>query len=261
MHSKKAALLLFFVSIFFASCLSFIINSYTGAWFYTYTSTGFSSQYNLTPASFICLQPDNHYTLDFGKFEYGKWERNRDTLILNSSSGEQKIFFITYKMGNALKLNMQRGVVCDFEAQQYSFSKNTAQPFSLQDNQWRLHATHKETPAEIKMRLINHCQFWKDYFLWATDNNIAAVDVRATPSPVTIYGNGFALKEYYDLPDAWKNYFYDSSDCKLADSLLTNVFMHNTIAWPHTDSKYKMYIGAFEQLEQFLNNKDVSKFR
>ncbi|MEP6467322.1 MAG: hypothetical protein ABJB05_13515 [Parafilimonas sp.] len=261
MHFKKSALVLVFAVTFFSSCLNLILNSYTGIWFYTYTSEGISSQFNLTPASFICLQPDNNYTLDFGKFEYGKWQRNKDTLLLHSSSGAISVFLINYKMGSVLKLNTEAGVICDFEAQHYSFSKNTAQPFSLQDNQWRIHATHKETPAEIKMRLVNHCKFWKDYFMWAVDNNIEAVDVRATPSPITIYGNGFELKEFNDLPETWKNYFYDSADCKLADSLLTNVFMHNEIAWAHTDSKYKMYIGAFEQLEQFLSNKDVSKFQ
>jgi hypothetical protein len=246
---------LIFIPLFFTSCIQFIRDHASGVWFYTYSNSGISTEFNLTPASFICLQPANNYTLDFGKFEYGKWTTNGDTIILTASSGNTTALIINSKIGKELKLNTEPGVVCDFEMQPYSFSENAAAPFSLQDNKWRIHATHKETTTEIRKRLINHCKFWKDYFRWAIDNNIEVVDVRATPSPIKIYGNGFELKELDDLPGTWKNYFYDSADCKLADSLLTDVFIHNQIAWAHTDSKYKMYIGAFEQLEQMLGDK------
>ena len=111
---------------------------------------------------------------------------------------------------------------------------------------------HKESSAEIKLRLVNHCRFWKNYFTWALDNNLNTIDVRSTPTPIKIYGNGFAIKDFNDLPLNWKNYFFDSTDCKLANDMLKDVFTHNDIAWAHTDNKFKMFIGAFEQLEQML---------
>src|SRR5689334_17014149 len=104
-----------------------------------------------------------------------------------------------------MKLNPEPGVSCNFEKQPYSFATDAVMPFSLKDNQWRIPATHKETPMQIRARLINHCHFWKDYFAWALSNDIATIDVRSTPTPIKIYGNGFGLKEVEDLPSEWQN--------------------------------------------------------
>jgi hypothetical protein len=252
MRHKNLLFFLFFVLIFFGSCLSLIPTPITGTWFYTYTSEGLPTEAELTPANFICLQPNDNYTLDFGKFEYGKWKKISDTILLHSSTGNTKIFIIKYKNGKDLKLSVQPGVVFDFESQPYSFKTDAAKPFSLQDNRWRIPALHKESNAEIKARVVNHCQFLKDYFTWALNSNITTLDVRGTPSPIQIYGNGFQLKWYYNLPQEWKDYFYDSADCQHANMMLSNAITNNTIALSSSDNKYKMFIGGFEQLEQIL---------
>lgn len=237
-----------------ASCIQ-LGTSNTGTWFYTFSNGKLSSTYNLTPASFLCLQPDKTYTLDFGKFEYGKWKLSSDTLILQNSAGNISAFIIQNSNGKDMKLSTEPGVVCDFESQPYSFSKDAAKPFSTEDNKWRIKATHKETSEAIKQRLVNHCRFWKDYFTWALNNDISTVDVRSTPTPIKIYGNGFALKNFDNLPAEWMNYFYDTADCRIANNMIEDVFTHNDIAWAHSDNKYKMFIGAFEQLEQMLHKK------
>ena len=154
---------------------------------------------------------------------------------------------------------MAPNLVSDFAGSFSAFSSEAANPFSLQNNKWRIPARHKETPDGIQQRLINHCEFWKAYFTWALDNNIQYVDVRSTPTPIKIYGNGFELKFYYDLPYEWKNYFYDSADCQHANDILWEVMTHHDIALAHTDNKYKMFIGAFEQLENFLRRADVNE--
>lgn len=59
-----------------------------------------------------------------------------------------------------------------------------------------------------------------------------------------------------DLPVEWRSYFYDSTDCLFANRMIEDVFTKQNIAWPETDSKYKMFIGAFEQLESFLKKED-----
>ena len=40
-----------------------------------------------------------------------------------------------------------------------------------------------------------------------------------------------------------------------ANDILADIFHHQTIAWGNTDSKYKMFLGAFQQLEKFLSTK------
>lgn len=252
MRNKIYGLLfLILIPLSFNSCIQFNVAKGSGVWFYTYTSSGIPSEYNLTPASFICLQPDHNYILDFGKFEHGKWERAGDTIILQDVTGNMGGLLVTYSKGKSLGLSIEPGVVCDFESQPYSFSKEAAHPFSFENNTWRIRATRKETPVEIKQRVINHCRFWKAYFTWALDNDIAYIDVRSTPSPIKIYGNGFALERYDEASPVWQHYFYDSADYRLAYDILDDVFT-NKIAWAHSDSKYKKFIGAYEQLEQMV---------
>ena len=134
-------------------------NNDSGVWFYTFSAEGISSEYNLTPASFLCLQPDKTYTLDFGKFEYGTWATQGDTLVLHNSAGNITAFIMKNGLSRDMKLSPEPGVVCDFEGQPYPSSENAAAPFSLQNNKWRMAATHKESPTEIRSRLANHCKF------------------------------------------------------------------------------------------------------
>ncbi|HEV2482643.1 MAG TPA: hypothetical protein VGS79_23420 [Puia sp.] len=125
-------------------------------------------------------------------------------------------------------------------------------PFSRDNNGWRIPATHKETDAEIKKRLYNHCRFWEFYFKWSQDKKLDIVDVRSTPTPIKMYGNGFGLRPLEDLPPRWKSYFFDDDDCWKANDILKDIFEHQTIAWSNSASKYKMFLGAFQQLEGFL---------
>jgi len=90
---------------------------------------------------------------------------------------------------------------CNFESLPLS-ANETEDPFSGYNNKWRQPATHKESDGEIRARLYNHCQFWETYFTWALKNELQTVDVRSTPTAIKIYGNGFTLKLFEDLPSA-----------------------------------------------------------
>jgi len=76
-----------------------------GLWFFTHSSgTEQKDSAEITPASFLNLQPDHTYTRDFKKFEYGQWKRNDSVLLLTN---EQKItisFPIRLLLGNELQL-------------------------------------------------------------------------------------------------------------------------------------------------------------
>jgi len=236
----------------FGSCVNIFVHPSSNLWFYAYSSGDMPTSFALTPSSFLYLNTDNTYTLDFGSFDYGKWVKRRDTLVLHSVGGKMSSYLINYESSKDLKLTVMPDVVSDFSAAPSKFTSPVANPFSLGNNKWRISANHKESRQEIRQRLINHCEFWKAYFSWALDNNIQSVDVRSTPTAIKIYGNGFALKKFDDLPAAWRRYFYDSADCRLANSMIENIFKKETIAWATTDNKYKMFLGAFEQLENFL---------
>jgi len=246
---KHTTLIIFALVIFcFLSCNP---TSTARLWFYTHSLGNIDHNSTLNPTSFLNLQKDGLYTKDFGTFEYGRWIKKNDQLWLTDSKNTTSIMQIKYASAKDLQLITGKNIIACFEAQP-SFSESNVDPFTLDNNKWRVRATHKESEQEIKERLRNHCKFWEAYFKWAMENEIEYVDVRSTPTPIKIYGNGFTLKDFAELPEAWRSYFYDIEDCKVANNLLYEIFQFKNISWPHTDNKYKMFLSAFQQMQQML---------
>jgi hypothetical protein len=144
------------------------------------------------------------------------------------------------------------GQKLNFEAQPMPVGDESENPFALENNKWRMPAAKKENEDALRSRLRNHCRFWEVYFTWALNTKRETIDVRSTPSPIKIYGNGFTLKTLEDEPDRWKSYFYDEEDCRKGNEILKSILDRHEIALAHTDNKYKMFIGAFQQLENTL---------
>lgn len=222
-------------------------------WFFTHT-TGVKDAGDsmLTPANFINLETGGNYTSDLGHFDYGTWIYANNTLFLNSHNHGKSTMPVPWLTAKEMQSGPAKGPLDNFESQVVSFPSANENPFSVENNKWRIKATAKETSIQIKNRLINHCRFWELYFNWALNNKIQYIDVRSTATPIKIYGNGFGLKPYGQLPGAWKNYFYDEEDCKTANDKIKYVFDNGSIAWPQTENKYKMFISAFQQLQQKL---------
>lgn len=230
-----------------------LINPLPKLWFYTYGNgvpTGKDSL--LTPASFLELRPDGSYTRDFGYFEYGTWIKKDRQLILTSHNQTTYRYPLTSINPGEMQLTLNSGLVANFDSQSLPSGNEKEDPFSVYNNRWRMPAMHKESDAGIRRRLYEHCRFWEAYFHWALNKELPTVDVRGTPSAIKIYGNGFTLKQVEDLPPEWTSFFFDAEDCQKANDIITDIFQHKTIAWPHTDNKYKMFVSAFQQMENFL---------
>ncbi|HEV3412185.1 MAG TPA: hypothetical protein VG101_06895 [Puia sp.] len=236
-----------------ATGCSLLVNPLPKLWFYTYgTGTPRGKDSLLNPASFLELRPDGSYTRDFGKFEYGSWLKKDHQLILTSHDHLLSIYPLTLPAPNEIQLTFTGGYLASFESQSIPSLKQKEDPFSVYNNGWRIRPAHKETDAEIRQRLYNHCQFWEAYFRWALDKDLTTVDVRSTPTLIKIYGNGFTLKPTDDLPAEWVACFYDADDCAKASNMIKEIFEHKTIAWAQTDNKFKMFLSAFHQLQNFL---------
>ena len=82
--------------------------------------------------------------------------------------------------------------------------------------------------------------------------NKQSLEVRAIPTPLKIYGNGFELKSFDQLPQDWIFIFFDKDDCRKSNEIITRLFETNNINWPDTESKYKMFLSAFVQLQRQL---------
>ena len=226
-------------------------------WFYTHSNNeNIFNDSLLTPVSFVNLYPDGTYTRDFGAFESGSWRIDGGKLKMASSTNKIAVF--EFKISGSSDLQLQSGnsaVINNFESQPAYFASESDDPFSVKNNQWRIPPVSEETEAEIRLRLVNHCHFWEMYFTWALKYEFKYLDVRSTPTLIKIYGNGFALKRPEDLPARWRSCFYDEQDCEKASQMMKAIFDRGNISWGHTDNKFKMFLSAFQQIEQQLISK------
>ncbi|MES1225155.1 MAG: hypothetical protein ABUT20_57260 [Bacteroidota bacterium] len=224
-------------------------------WLYTHSSgKNILKDTLLTPASFLNLYPNGTYTRDFGDFESGQWKMDEGKIQLIPAKNRIIVFPYRLNTANEIELLYSGNNRADhFKKVPDSYiNYDENDPFSVKNNLWRIHAAHKESDEEIRKRLINHCHFWEAYFAWAMQYELEYIDVRATPTPIKIYGNGFALKPFDYLPERWRSFFYDDDDCKKANHMIKVIFNTGGITWSHTDNQYKMFISAFQQMQQQL---------
>ncbi|MBS1915249.1 MAG: hypothetical protein JST87_03170 [Bacteroidetes bacterium] len=252
----KKIIILFVSSIFFRAVSSCNLRRemMSQLWFYT-SSNGKDTLKDtlLTPISFLNLYPDGTYTRDFDYFESGKWRMTKDQLILSPQSHPTETLFFRIEGKDRLQLlSANHSSIYVFQSEPDGYGSDSDDPFSLNNNLWRIPPTHKESNDEIKKRLINHCHFWEMYFSWAIKYGIEYLDVRNTPTPIKIYGNGFALKPFDYLPERWRSFFYDDDDCKKANLMIKQIFHNGGINWTHADERYKMFMLAFQQMQEKL---------
>lgn len=206
----------------------------------------------LTLASFLELRPDGSYSQDFGSYDYGTWMLKDSRLYLTNQHHRTYIYLMTALMPKELDMTLASGRNGHFRAHSMPSDNPKKDPFSTYNNQWRIPAKHKESDAEIRARLLNHCLFWESYFTWAKDHEDGAIDIQGIPTPLKIYGNGFGLKRYSDLSDQWRSYFYDSADCHKADTMIKHSFRRHDFVWPETDDDLKKLISGTHQLQAWL---------
>lgn len=253
----RRLIILYFTLLLLAGCQP-KKESIAGIWFFTYSDQAIIvDDKALTPASFLYLSDNGEYSSFFAGFDHGKWEYADQQLKLKSAKGNEEVLRVK-KTGPAVLAVDWDDRRFELEKQAGKFNNPSLNPFSNANNQWRTKATKKESPGDIKKRILNHFRFQELYFRWALENGFSSLDVRSTPSLIRIYGNGFSVVPYDELSEDWKSYFYDEDDCKLATTIITKLFDENDIAWSKTDNKFKMFISAFQQLQQQLASKEIN---
>jgi hypothetical protein len=222
-------------------------------WFYYY-SNGPHTKWDslLNTGSFVELRPDGSYTQDFGRFEFGGWTYKEGQLYLTNQKHTTYIYHVNSVTRKQMQLVFGKDRTGHFKGNPQFSGSDSKDPFSIQNNQWRIPATHKESIPEIRHRLFNHFEFWEAYFNWAVDNDIETIDPTHFPTPLKIYGNGFGLKRYDSLSVRWKSCFFDEEDCHKADTLIKGVFRRNNINWLEYDNQYKTFISGFHQMKEHL---------
>ncbi|MBO9633903.1 MAG: hypothetical protein J7578_12370, partial [Chitinophagaceae bacterium] len=229
----------------------------TKVWFFTYENKSRSEKSTdpeLSPVSFINLETKGKYTANIGGFEYGHWSVEDKILVLQPSVGKTRRIQMKKLTDKELVVDMDpnNSYISEscFEGTKNPLKDEEESPFSLTNNKWRIKAPHKESSQQITDRLVNHFKYWEQYFRWGLESDKSSLDVRSHPSPIKMYGNGFALMPIDQWPEEWSRNFYDDEDRQAAFDKIRWTLRNKSVKWPETGHKFKQFISAFQQMQE-----------
>ena len=107
--------------------------------------------------------------------------------------------------------------------------RETPSKFDSQVNLWRNAPVKSENEREIKARALNFIDYSIAYFQHISSSGTHH-DYRmdGVESPIIYAENGIVLKEWADVPDSWKDLFYNEQNALVAYQYLFDGFKNGT---------------------------------
>ena len=126
-------------------------------------------------------------------------------------------------------------------------------PYSMENNWWRMKPSEPEANERIKERVLNHLRFWELIFTDAEDYEREWVSYNWFASPLVIAVNGAQLSFYKEIQRQWDCNFFDSSDAQKGYALMRKCFSKK-INYLKTENKYRRSADMIHQLTDNLVN-------
>ncbi len=187
----------------------------------------------------LVLRKDNTFDLViFQKYLHGSWaydEQSKMLSLTDSSVSNQPLMmrvdsispvFLALRVDNTvitklvppygldstrLSFFRQRGRFDFFlSADNNSFASEKSDPYSKQNNLWRIKPTSPENDTQLTERVKNHLQFCKVFFEDIVNRNQSYASVHSFRTPLIISRNDIQLRNYYNIRNAWDESFYDT---------------------------------------------------
>jgi len=127
------------------------------------------------------------------------------------------------------------------------FSNLSDDPYSKENNWWRVKPSQPETDRQIKNRVLDHLKFWQLLFHDANKFDRPFVSYNWFSSPLVVASNGVVMKLYADVKKEWDENFYDSVQAQKGYELMRKCFSKK-IKYMDTDNKYLRDEDIIKQL-------------
>lgn len=134
----------------------------------------------------------------------------------------------------------------DVDRDRYSDLKDD--PYSIENNKWRVKPFEQETDKQIKERVLNHLDFWQNLFADAQEKEKTYVAYSWFDSPLVVAENGVKLEFYDEHKREWDQNFYDSTDANKGYQMMRKCFSKK-LKFMETDDKYKRHEDVIKQLK------------
>lgn len=228
-------------------------------------------------ASKLILRRDNTFDLVlFQNYRHGQWKSTDKQLILYTEPNNDSIFIainsIDYDfMEIALDTtNFQRlgrfimpyENISFFDTQdslkfQLLLDKNgyadkAKDPYSRQNNWWRIKPLKEESLDEVKDRVLNMVDFHLLMFNDAIEKKRSVVTYNWFTSPLVVANNGIALRNYQKIEEDWESFFYDSAQAWYGFLILRTGFEKKLEYPDHITSPFERNKNLLEQYRKNL---------
>ena len=220
-------------------------------------------------SSKFIIRPDNTFDLVFFQnYRHGKWEHRDRFLVLWTEPDEDSVLFGIDTIGYRSmilridSLNFKRfgrmitpfdttGLFADTEDIRFAFKLDKERykdegedPYSKQNNWWRIKPMESENAAQVKKRVLALMDFHILMFEDAWDRKKDVELYNWFSSPLIVAGNGIALQRYEKIKEDWEDCFYNGEQAQQAYSLIQQGFKKKLKANPDIERR-------------FLRNKDM----
>ncbi|MBK7306795.1 MAG: hypothetical protein IPI88_06950 [Chitinophagaceae bacterium] len=192
-------------------------------------------------------------------FDYGTWQYDdaTKTITINNSieKGKDvyKIAKIAYDEMTLVNTGIGSITNLKFIAPGKRYKNANDEPYSLQNNRWRIKPTSKESDSAIHQRLKENLYFFILFYKSALAKEDKAVSFWGLPSCFKWYGGAIFIKKKDELKDNWINCFYNKDQAMqayaLADKLLSQKYN-----WPKGEQNWlKLNLAVVELMYKKLD--------
>ena len=120
-------------------------------------------------------------------------------------------------------------------------------PYSIENNRWRVKPFNAETEQQLKERVLNHLDFWENLFTDAQEFERPYISYEWFDSPLVVAVNGVQLDFYDEHKKEWDQNFCDSVDAGRAYQMMRKCFSKK-LKFMQTENKYKRHEDVIKHL-------------
>ena len=158
-----------------------------------------------------------------GFYKTGSWSYNAEQGTLQfKDSGKKSEPILIQPQGNSeggqfmLMPMLTKNVILKFAKEAVPMQDFLQDPFHFTNNQWRIKPSKPETIAELNKRIANYIRHLALILKSAQDRKQDVVSFEYSMGPVKIYNAAIGIHPYENVPEYWKNCFYDHTDAAKA---------------------------------------------
>ena len=192
-------------------------------------------------------------------FDYGNWQYDdaTKTITINNSIDKgkdvYKIAKIAYDEMTLVNTGIGSITNLKFIAPGKRYKNPNDEPYSLENNRWRIKPKNKESDSAIHQRLKENLYFFILFYKSALAKEDKTVSFWGLPSCFKWYGGAIYLKKEEELKENWINCFYSKSQAMqayaLADKLISQKYN-----WPKGERNWlKLNLAVVELMYKKLD--------